>query len=146
MTDAAPLLKLESISKIFGGLTALTDVSFEVAGGEVCGVIGPNGAGKTTLFNMIAGSMPPSSGHVIFAGADVSSIPMHKRTRKGIVRTFQLAHTFESMTVEDNVLVAHVRPARSCCCSTSPLPACRAATSSFSARPWRAPRRTARRC
>jgi branched-chain amino acid transport system ATP-binding protein len=105
MTDAAPLLKLESISKIFGGLTALSDVSFEVARGEVCGVIGPNGAGKTTLFNMIAGSMPPSSGHVIFAGADVSTIPMHKRARKGIVRTFQLAHTFESMTVEDNVLV-----------------------------------------
>jgi ABC-type branched-subunit amino acid transport system ATPase component len=100
-----PLLELDGLSKSFGGLTALTDVSFQVFAGEICGVIGPNGAGKSTLFNLIAGSMPPSSGKVIFAGEDVSGISTHGRARKGIVRTFQLAHTFETMTVADNVLV-----------------------------------------
>jgi ABC-type branched-subunit amino acid transport system ATPase component len=104
-TDNAPILELRSISKRFGGLTALKDVSLKVARGEICGVIGPNGAGKSTLFSIIAGSVSPSSGSVIYTGRDVTRLPMYRRTRMGLARTFQLAHTFESMTVEDNILV-----------------------------------------
>jgi branched-chain amino acid transport system ATP-binding protein len=104
-TNTNPLLELRSISKSFGGLTALKQVSLTVAPGEICGVIGPNGAGKSTLFSVIAGSLAPSDGSVIYDKKDVTSVPMYKRARIGIVRTFQLAHTFDSMTVEDNVLI-----------------------------------------
>lgn len=111
---AEPILRVEGVSRRFGGLTALKDVSFSVAAGEICGVIGPNGAGKSTLFNIVSGALLPSSGRVIFAGQDVTGLPMHRRARIGITRTFQLANTFESMSVADNVLVgsedhAHVR-------------------------------------
>jgi branched-chain amino acid transport system ATP-binding protein len=104
-TDAPPMLELHSISKTFGGLTALKEVSLTVARGEICGVIGPNGAGKSTLFSVIAGSVMPSAGSVLYAGRDVTNVPMHRRARMGLARTFQLAHTFESMTVEDNILI-----------------------------------------
>lgn len=103
--DTEPILELRSITKRYGGLTALKDISLVVAPGEICGVIGPNGAGKSTLFSVIAGSVMPSGGSVIYAGLDVTNIPMYRRTRLGLARTFQLAHTFESMSVEDNVLV-----------------------------------------
>jgi ABC-type branched-subunit amino acid transport system ATPase component len=104
-TDTAPILELRSVAKRFGGLTALKDVSLTVGRGEICGVIGPNGAGKSTLFSVIAGSVLPSAGSVIFSGRDVTGLSMYRRTRMGLARTFQLAHTFESMTVEDNILV-----------------------------------------
>ncbi len=104
-TDARPILELHSISKTFGGLTALNEVSLTVGRGEICGVIGPNGAGKSTLFSVIAGSVMPSAGSVLYAGRDVTNVPMHRRARMGLSRTFQLAHTFESMTVEDNILI-----------------------------------------
>ena len=104
-TDAPPMLELHSISKTFGGLTALKEVSLTVVRGEICGVIGPNGAGKSTLFSVIAGSVMPSAGRVLYAGRDVTNVPMHRRARMGLARTFQLAHTFESMTVEENILI-----------------------------------------
>lgn len=104
-TDAQPVLELRSISKAFGGLTALKDVAMTVKRGEICGVIGPNGAGKSTLFSVIAGSVSPTTGQVIFAGNDVTDVPIYRRTRMGVVRTFQLAHIFESMTVEENIVV-----------------------------------------
>jgi branched-chain amino acid transport system ATP-binding protein len=99
-----PLLAVEAVSKSFGGVTALRDVSLTVARGEVCGMIGANGAGKSTLFGVIAGSIPLSAGRIVFDGADVGRLPMYARARMGIARTFQLAHTFDSMSVEENVL------------------------------------------
>jgi ABC-type branched-subunit amino acid transport system ATPase component len=105
MPDDVPILELRSVSKRFGGLTALGGISFRIPRGEICGMIGPNGAGKSTLINIIAGSLQPSEGLVFYKGHDVTAVPMHRRTRLGLARTFQLAHTFETMSVEDNVLV-----------------------------------------
>jgi len=106
---ATPLIAVSNLSKHFGGIHALTDVSLSVMPGEICGVIGPNGAGKSTLFNMIAGGAAPSAGRILFSGRDVTAMPMHQRARTGIVRTYQLAHTFESMSVADNILVGAER-------------------------------------
>jgi ABC-type branched-subunit amino acid transport system ATPase component len=100
-----PILELSSITKRFGGLTALKEISLAVGRAEICGIIGPNGAGKSTLLSVIAGSLPPDEGRVVFDGRDVTTMPMHRRTRLGLARTFQLAHTFETMTVADNILV-----------------------------------------
>jgi branched-chain amino acid transport system ATP-binding protein len=100
-----PILQLDGIAKHFGGLIALSGVSFTVAIGEICGVIGPNGAGKSTLFNVISGAVAPTAGRVLFEGENVAALPMHRRARMGIARTFQLANTFETMTVAENVLV-----------------------------------------
>jgi len=103
--SANDFLRIDSLSKSFGGIHALTDVTLSVARGEICGVIGPNGAGKSTLFNMIAGGAPPSAGTIEFEGRAITNVPMYRRARNGIARTYQLAHTFESMSVADNVLV-----------------------------------------
>jgi ABC-type branched-subunit amino acid transport system ATPase component len=84
---------------------ALNDVSFTVGRAEICGVIGPNGAGKSTLLGVISGSVRPTEGSVVYDGNDVTRLPMYKRSRLGLARTFQLAHTFDSMSVEDNILV-----------------------------------------
>jgi branched-chain amino acid transport system ATP-binding protein len=100
-----PILQLDGIAKHFGGLIALSGVSFTVAIGEICGVIGPNGAGKSKLFNVISGAVAPTAGRVLFEGENVAALPMHRRARMGIARTFQLANTFETMTVAENVLV-----------------------------------------
>jgi branched-chain amino acid transport system ATP-binding protein len=102
---SSPILELRSISKNFGGVAALDDVSLAVSRGEICGLIGANGAGKSTLFSIIAGSVTPTRGAVIYDGKVVTHLPMYTRTRMGIARTFQLAHTFKSMSVEDNILV-----------------------------------------
>jgi ABC-type branched-subunit amino acid transport system ATPase component len=99
------MLELKSVSKRFGGLTALNDVSFEVPRGEICGMIGPNGAGKSTLISLIAGSQQPTSGRISLKGRDVTGLPMHQRARLGLARTFQLAHPFGTMSVEDNILI-----------------------------------------
>jgi len=99
------LLRVEGVSRSFAGLQALQDVSFEVERGIV-GVIGPNGAGKTTLFNVIAGSLRPTAGRVVFRDQDITGWPAHRVARAGLARTFQLMRPFASMTLLDNVVVA----------------------------------------
>ncbi|WP_207692096.1 ABC transporter ATP-binding protein [Desulfonema limicola] len=104
------ILKIESISKAFGGIKALSDISFEVEKGIILGLIGPNGAGKTTLFNVITGSYIPESGRVIFNGKKIKTKKIHNIVKLGIARTFQNVELFESMTVIENVMVGcHVR-------------------------------------
>ncbi|GAB4243570.1 MAG: ABC transporter ATP-binding protein [Deltaproteobacteria bacterium] len=99
------LLSLVKIGKSFGGLAALTGISFDVRPGEIVGVIGPNGAGKTTLFNVITSVFPPTSGEVVFDGRRISGLPPHKITQGGITRTFQNIRLFSTMTVGENVMV-----------------------------------------
>jgi branched-chain amino acid transport system ATP-binding protein len=100
------LLDVTSISVHFGGIAALDDVSLDVAAGELVGLVGPNGAGKTTLFNCIAGLQHPSGGQVSFDGRVVTSMPVHRRARLGIGRTFQRLELFSGMTVREHVIVA----------------------------------------
>jgi len=97
------LLKVQALSRHFGGLAALNNVSFSVAKGEIIGLIGPNGAGKTTAFNVISGTMPPTSGQVIFAGQDISGRPPSQVVVSGLARTFQSTSTYPQMTVAQNV-------------------------------------------
>jgi len=99
------LLRLEGITRRFGGLVALDNVSLEIPGQGLSAVIGPNGAGKTTLFNMISGFMPPSAGHVHFNGDDITGQPPETIARRGLIRTFQLVQLFEGLTVLENVKV-----------------------------------------
>ncbi len=98
------LLKLNHVSKSFGGLMAVNGVSFEVHEGEIVGLIGPNGAGKTTLFNLISGIYRPEAGTVKFEGRDITGLPSYRRCRIGIGRTFQVVRPFE-MTVLENIMV-----------------------------------------
>ena len=100
------LLELNEVSKSFGGVAALTGVSFGVKQGEVFGVIGPNGAGKTTLFNLITGVFPASSGEIVFDGMSVVGIKPHRTVEMGIARTFQNIRLFKDLSVLDNVLIA----------------------------------------
>jgi branched-chain amino acid transport system ATP-binding protein len=100
-----PLLALEGVTKRFGGLTAVADVSFTVPAGELLGIIGPNGAGKTTLFNVISGYYRADSGRVVFAGQDVVGQPPHAICRLGLTRTFQLVKPFGNLSVVDNVMI-----------------------------------------
>jgi branched-chain amino acid transport system ATP-binding protein len=99
------LLKLQGLSIRFGGVAALSDVSFEIEEGRVTGLIGPNGAGKTTCFNCITRLYQPTSGSITFAGDDLLRVPAHRIAGRGIARTFQNLELFKSMTVLDNVLV-----------------------------------------
>jgi ABC-type branched-chain amino acid transport systems, ATPase component len=99
------LLSLRNIGKSFGGLSALSDISFDVQPGEIVGVIGPNGAGKTTLFNVVTAVFPPTAGEVLFDGERISGLPPHSITKRGITRTFQNIRLFTTMTVEENVMV-----------------------------------------
>jgi len=100
------LLDAASVTKRFSGLTALDAVTLTVSAGEIVGLIGPNGAGKTTLFNCLYGVIAPDGGRVTFAGHDISSLPVHRRARLGIGRTFQRIELFVGMTVSDHLLVA----------------------------------------
>jgi len=102
---AAPLLKVQSVSKHFGGFAALSEVSIAIAPGERFGLIGPNGSGKTTLINCISGSLRNDAGSIEFQGEEISSLPAYRRTRKGIARSFQIPRPFHSMTVLENLLV-----------------------------------------
>jgi branched-chain amino acid transport system ATP-binding protein len=99
------LLRVESVSKRFGGITANQDVSFEVGAGKIVGLIGPNGAGKTTMFNCIAGYAPPTTGEIWLNDIKVSGMSPEQCARAGIARTFQVARTFTSMTALENVMV-----------------------------------------
>ncbi|HEY5576917.1 MAG TPA: ABC transporter ATP-binding protein [Deferrimonas sp.] len=98
-------LSLRNIGKSFGGLSALSDISFDVHPGEIVGLIGPNGAGKTTLFNVVTAVYPPTAGEVVFDGERISGLPPHTITQRGITRTFQSIRLFSTMTVEENVMV-----------------------------------------
>jgi len=103
-------LAVEKVTKQFGGLMALANVSFNVTPGEIVGVIGPNGAGKTTLFNLITGVLPPSSGQIIYENRPLIGLKPHKINELGIARTFQNIRLFGNLTALDNVLVgAHSR-------------------------------------
>jgi len=105
-----PLLQLRNVTRRFGGVVALDDVSLDVEQGEIAGLIGPNGAGKTTAFNVITRLYRPDSGDVVFDGESLLRTPPHKIVRRGIARTFQNVELFPSMSVLDNVLVgAHTR-------------------------------------
>jgi branched-chain amino acid transport system ATP-binding protein len=99
------MLEITSVSKNFGGLAAVSDVSFTVKEGEVVGLIGPNGAGKTTLLNLICGIYKPNSGSIRFEGTDITGMPSNKICKIGISRTYQIPQPFESMTALAGVLV-----------------------------------------
>jgi branched-chain amino acid transport system ATP-binding protein len=101
----APLLALEGVTKRFGGLVAVREVSLQVHPGDLLGIIGPNGAGKTTLFNVIAGYYRPDAGRVTFDGRDVSTLPAHAIARLGLTRTFQIVKPFGNLSVLDNVMI-----------------------------------------
>ena len=108
------LLEVDNISKRFGGLLALNDVSFGVEKGEILGIIGPNGAGKTTLFGVVSGFIAPSSGDVRFDGQRITGISPDRLTRRGLVRSFQIVQTFADMTTLEVVTTAALtrRPLR----------------------------------
>lgn len=99
------LLKLENITKTFGGLMAVNDVSLEIEHGELIAIVGPNGAGKTTLFNIISGVYRPDKGKIIFEERDITRMPAYKRAPLGLGRTFQIPRPFNSATVRENVAV-----------------------------------------
>jgi branched-chain amino acid transport system ATP-binding protein len=102
-----PILEIRGVTKRYGGLTANNDISFTVNRGEILSVIGPNGAGKSTLFKLIASFVPTTSGEVLFNGTRISNLAPHRVARMGVVRTFQETTIFRSMTVRENVIVAH---------------------------------------
>ena len=99
----APLLEVDGVIKRFGGFTALNRVTLHVKPGERFGLIGPNGSGKTTLINCISGALAPDGGRILFEGVDITAVAAHRRTRLGIVRTFQIPKPFSSMTVLENL-------------------------------------------
>ena len=98
------LLSIENLSKSFGGLMAVNEVSFDVEAGSIVGLIGPNGAGKTTVFNLITGNYQPNTGTVLFDGQNLVGLPTHTIVEKGIARTFQTIRLFQNMSVLENVL------------------------------------------
>ena len=100
-----PLLSINGITKRFGGLVALDNVSFDVHTGEVVGLMGPNGAGKTTLLNIIAGEYAPDAGKIKYKGNDITSCPPHKVCHIGIARTYQIPQPFVTLSVKDNLMV-----------------------------------------
>src|SRR5258708_601416 len=101
-----PLLRIGAVTKRFGGFVALDDVSVDIRPGERFGLIGPNGSGKTTLINCISGALQAEVGTVVFRGEDITRLPAHIRTRRGIARSFQIPRPFKSMTVAENLMVA----------------------------------------
>ncbi len=100
------LLQIREVSKRFGGLEALADVSYSVEKGEILGLIGPNGAGKTTLFNVVNGFYPPTKGEVLFNGDKISHLQPYQICKRGIGRTFQVVRPLQRMTVLDNVVAS----------------------------------------
>lgn len=99
------ILEIDRLTRRFGGLTAVDDLSFRVETGEIRGLIGPNGAGKTTTFNVISGFYPPTSGRILFEGNDISGMSTSQTARTGLVRTFQQTTLFKELSVLDNVLI-----------------------------------------
>lgn len=105
MTESDILLTCKGLSKNFGGLSAVSDLDFEICKGEVLGLIGPNGAGKTTVFNLMTGVLKADQGSVTFKGQDLLKTQAHRITELGVARTFQLIRAFEDMTAIDNVMI-----------------------------------------
>jgi branched-chain amino acid transport system ATP-binding protein len=101
-----PLLRLRGVSKSFGGIQAVHSITFDVTQGECVGLVGPNGAGKTTLFNCVCGQLRPESGEILFNGGELVGLPVYKRARLGIGRTYQKVEVFTDMTVRDHLIVA----------------------------------------
>ncbi|MEC9434764.1 MAG: ABC transporter ATP-binding protein [Pseudomonadota bacterium] len=118
------MIRVEHLTKTFGGVTAVDGASLHLRKGAITGLIGPNGAGKTTLFNVIAGAFPPDAGRVTLEGEDITGLPPHELFSRGVLRTFQIAHEFSSLTVRENLMAvppnqsgeriwnAWIRPAR----------------------------------
>jgi branched-chain amino acid transport system ATP-binding protein len=99
------MIVVEDLHRYFGAFRAVDGASLEIATGSITGLIGPNGAGKTTLFNVIAGRLAPTSGRVLMDGEDITGLPPHALFAKGLLRTFQIAHEFSSMTVRENLMM-----------------------------------------
>jgi len=99
------MIKVDNLTKMFGGFTAVNKASLEIEKGSITGLIGPNGAGKTTLFNVIAGVYTPSGGKVYLDGEDITGLPPHELFHKGMLRTFQIAHEFSSLSVRENLMM-----------------------------------------
>ncbi|MFV0246264.1 MAG: ABC transporter ATP-binding protein [Qingshengfaniella sp.] len=99
------MIRVENLHRHFGGFRAVDGATLEIAEGSITGLIGPNGAGKSTLFNVIAGVLPPTSGRVTMQGADITGLPPHVLFHKGLLRTFQIAHEFPTMTVRENLMM-----------------------------------------
>ncbi len=99
------MIRVEDLHKHFGGFRAVDGATLQIEEGSITGLIGPNGAGKTTLFNVIAGVLEPTSGKVTMAGEDITGLPPHELFAKGLLRTFQIAHEFSSMTVRENLMM-----------------------------------------
>ena len=104
--DANPeILKVDNLTKYFGGLAAVSKCSLNIKKGSITGVIGPNGSGKTTLFNLIAGNLKPNDGKVLFNNENITGTPSYELFSKGILRTFQIAHEFTNLTVLENLMM-----------------------------------------
>ncbi|KUF11632.1 ABC transporter ATP-binding protein [Pseudoponticoccus marisrubri] len=99
------MIRVENLHRHFGAFRAVDGASLEIAKGSITGLVGPNGAGKTTLFNVIAGALEPTSGTVIMDGEDITGLPPHELFHKGLLRTFQIAHEFSSMTCRENLMM-----------------------------------------
>jgi len=99
------MIKVDQLAKHFGGVKAVNGVSLTIEEGTITGLIGPNGAGKTTLFNCIAGAFPPSSGTIFLDGEDITGLKPHELFSRGLLRTFQIAHEFSTLTVRDNLMM-----------------------------------------
>ena len=97
------MISLSHLNKSFGGIHAVNDASLKIETGSITGLIGPNGAGKTTLFNIITGLYKPDSGTVMLDGRDITDLPPHELFHRGLLRTFQIAHEFSTLTVRDNL-------------------------------------------
>lgn len=102
---AQTILRVDALSKNFGGVRAIRDLSFDVAAGEVLGLIGPNGSGKSTTVNVLAGLLPPSAGSIILGGQSIEAMPEPERVAKGLARTFQTARVFPEFTVRQHVAI-----------------------------------------
>ena len=105
MNEETSILKIENLSKYFGGLAAVSNCSLKIKKQSITGIIGPNGSGKTTLFNLIAGNLKASKGTVIFNDENITNVPSYELFSKGLLRTFQIAHEFSNLTVLENLMM-----------------------------------------
>jgi branched-chain amino acid transport system ATP-binding protein len=112
MSLETPVLSVSGVTKRFGGLIAVSNLSFDTQAGDIVGLMGPNGAGKTTILNVISGEYKPDSGAVRFQGRNIAGIPPHKICRMGIARTYQIPQPLTNLTVKQNIMVAAVFGAR----------------------------------